>query len=178
MKIYLRLLRYLRPYIWPPFTIAMVCMAGYSATSGALPFLVQRVIDDVFAQKDKASLFYLPFVIVGIFAFRGFVNFGDNYLTAYVGLRIINDVRDGLNRHLQFLSLSFFQRHPTGTLISRVTNDVALVRSALTDSVASLIRDTTSLLALIVVAFLKDWVLATIGATVYAYPASFQAWTK
>ena len=145
-------------------------MAGYSATSGALPFLVQRVIDDVFAQKDKTSLFYLPFLIIGVFAFRGFVNFGDNYLTDYVGLRIINDVRDGLNRHLQSLSLSFFQRHPTGTLISRVTNDVSLVRSALTDSVASLIRDTTSLLALIVVAFLKDWVLATIAFVVF--PAS------
>ena len=170
MKNYRRLLRYLRPYVWPYFTIAMVCMAGYSATSGALPFLVQRVIDDVFAQKDKTSLFYLPFMIIGVFAFRGLVNFGDNYLTDYVGLRIINDVRDGLNRHLQFLSLSFFQRHPTGTLISRVTNDVSLVRSALTDSVASLIRDTTSLLALIVVAFLKDWVLATIAFVVF--PAS------
>ena len=170
MKNYRRLLRYLRPYVWPYFTIAMVCMAGYSATSGALPFLVQRVIDDVFAQKDKTSLFYLPFLIIGVFAFRGFVNFGDNYLTAYVGLRIINDVRDGLNRHLQSLSLSLFQRHPTGTLISRVTNDVSLVRSALTDSVASLIRDTTSLLALIVVAFLKDWVLATIAFVVF--PAS------
>jgi len=170
LKNYRRLLRYLRPYVWPYFTIAMVCMAGYSATSGALPFLVQRVIDDVFAQKDKTSLFYLPFLIIGVFAFRGLVNFGDNYLTDYVGLRIINDVRDGLNRHLQFLSLSFFQRHPTGTLISRVTNDVSLVRSALTDSVASLIRDTTSLLALIVVAFLKDWVLATIAFVVF--PAS------
>jgi len=170
LKNYRRLLRYLRPYVWPYFTIAMVCMAGYSATSGALPFLVQRVIDDVFAQKDKTSLFYLPFMIIGVFAFRGLVNFGDNYLTDYVGLRIINDVRDGLNRHLQFLSLSFFQRHPTGTLISRVTNDVSLVRSALTDSVASLIRDTTSLLALIVVAFLKDWVLATIAFVVF--PAS------
>ncbi|MEK7334997.1 MAG: lipid A export permease/ATP-binding protein MsbA [Candidatus Binatota bacterium] len=170
MKNYRRLLRYLRPYVWPYFTMAMVCMAGYSATSGALPFLVQRVIDDVFAQKDKTSLFYLPFLIIGVFAFRGFVNFGDNYLTDYVGLRIINDVRDGLNRHLQSLSLSFFQRHPTGTLISRVTNDVSLVRSALTNSVASLIRDTTSLLALIVVAFLKDWVLATIAFVVF--PAS------
>ena len=55
-------------------------------------------------------------------------------------------------------------------MISRVTNDVSLVRSALTDSVASLIRDTTSLLALIVVAFLKDWVLAPIAFVVF--PAS------
>lgn len=170
MKIYLRLLQYLRPYIWPSFSVAMLCMLAYSATSGALPFLVQKVFDDIFAQKDQTALSYIPLVIIGVFALRGLMNFGQSYLTDYVGLRIINDIRNAINHHLQFLSLSFFQRNPTGTLISRVTNDVGLVRSALTDSVASLMRDTTSLLALIGVAFLKDWVLATIAFVVF--PAS------
>ncbi|MBI2359588.1 MAG: ATP-binding cassette domain-containing protein [Deltaproteobacteria bacterium] len=167
MKIYLRLLQYLKPYIWPYFVIAVSCMLGYSATSGIMPFLVQRVFDDVFARKDETALLVLPLVIVGVFAFRGFVNFGQGYLTDYVGLRIINDVRNALQRHLQYLSLSFFQRHPTGTLISRVSSDVTLVRSALTDAVASLMRDSTSLVALIVVAFLKDWVLASIAFVVF-----------
>lgn len=170
MKIYLRLLKYLKPYVWPYFTVAMVCMVGYSATNGVLPFLAQRVVDDVFVRKDQAALYYLPFVIVGVFAFRGLANFGQGYLTDYVGFRIITDVRNGINDHLQFLSLSFFQRHPTGTLISRVNNDVALVRASLTDSVASLMRDSTSLVALTVVAFVKDWVLATIAFVVF--PAS------
>ncbi len=170
MKLYFRLLHYLKPYVWPYFIIAMVCMAGYSATSGALPFLVQKVFDDVFARKDAVALSYLPAVIVGVFAFRGLMNFGQSYLTDYVGLRIIADLRSALNGQLQVLSLSFFQRHPTGTLISRVHNDVTLVRSALTDSVASLMRDSTSLLALIGVAFVKDWVLATIAFVVF--PAS------
>ena len=170
MKMYLRLLQYVRPYVWPYFSIAMLCMLGYSATSGVMPFLVQRVFDDVFARKDQTALAYLPFVIVGVFAFRGFTNFGQSYLTDYVGLRIINDLRNALNHHLQYLSLAFFHRHSTGTLISRVNSDVGLVRSALTDSAASLIRDTTSLVALIVVAFLKDWVLATIAFVVF--PAS------
>lgn len=170
MKIYLRLLKYLKPYVWPYFTMAMVCMVGYSATQGALPFIAQHVFDDIFAQKDQRVLSYLPFVIIGVFALRGFLNFGQSYLTDYVGLRIINDVREAINRHLQSLSLSFFQRHPTGTLISRATNDVSLVRSALTDSVASIMRDSTSLIALIVVAFLKDWMLAMIAFVVF--PAS------
>lgn len=170
MKIYLRLLQYLKPYMWPYFVVAMVCMLGYSATSGVMPFLVQRVFDDVFARKDETALIYLPVVIIVVFAFRGFMNFGQSYLTDYVGLRVINDVRNTLQRHLQYLSLSFFQRHPTGTLISRVNSDVALVRSALTDSAASLMRDTTSLVALVVVAFLKDWVLATMAFVVF--PAS------
>ena len=170
MKIYLRLLKYLKPYIWPYFSMAMICMLAYSATEGALPFLVQRVFDDIFAQKDPTALSYIPLVIVGVFALRGLMNFGQHYLTDYVGLRIINDIRNAINDHLQFLSLSFFQRHPTGTLISRVNNDVTLVRSALTDAVASLMRDTTSLLALIAVAFLKDWVLAAIAF--FVFPAS------
>ncbi|MBI4527636.1 MAG: ATP-binding cassette domain-containing protein [Deltaproteobacteria bacterium] len=148
----------------------MLCMLGYSATSGAIPFLVQSIFDDVFARKDREILVYLPVVIVAVFGFRGLTNFGQTYFTDYVGLRIINDIRNALNRHLQYLSLSFFQRHPTGTLISRVSSDVTLVRSALTDSVASLMRDTTSLIALIAVAFAKDWVLATIAFLVF--PAS------
>lgn len=145
-------------------------MLGYSSTNGVMPFLVQYVFDDIFARKDQNALFYFPFLIIGVFAFRGLMNFGQSYLTDYVGLRIVNDLRNALNRHLQTLSLSFFHRHPTGTLISRVNNDVALVRGALTDSVASLIRDTMSLIVLIVVVFLKDWVLATIACVVF--PAS------
>lgn len=145
-------------------------MITFSATDGVLPFIVQRVFDDVFAQKNKTMLLYLPIVIVSVFSIRGLVNFGQSYLTAYVGLRIVNDVRNSLNRHLQSLSLSFFHRHPTGSLISRVTSDVNLLRSALTDSLASFMRDTTSVLVLMGVAFVKDWVLASIAFVVF--PAS------
>lgn len=170
METYRRLLKYLRPYLWPYFTIAMICMAAYSATTGAAPLLLKHVIDDVFTRKDQTALAYLPLLIVAVFTLRCLVNFGHNYLTDYVGLRILNDIRSALNSHLQFLSLSFFQRHATGTLISRVTNDVGLVRSALTDSVASVIRDSMSLIGLIAVAFYMDWVLASIAFIVF--PAS------
>ena len=170
MKIYRRLLQYLKPYIWPYFSVAMICMLGYSATQGILPFIIKQVFDNVFALRDRKALTVLPFVVVGVFAFRGIMNFGQNYLTDYIGLRIINDVRNVLHRHLQSLSLSFFQRHATGTLISRVNSDVALIRAALTDAVASLMRDTTSLIALMAVAFYQDWVLATIAFVVF--PAS------
>ncbi len=169
-SIYKRLLRFLKPYVWPYFVGAMICMIGYSATSGAMPFLVESVMDDIFAKRDEKALFYLPFVIIGVFGFRGLTNFGQAYLTDYVGLKVINDIRNAMNRHLQTLSLSFFHRHPTGTLIARVNSDVALVRAALTDAAASFLKDTTSLMALIAVAFLKDWFLATIAFVVF--PAS------
>ncbi|HEX9143040.1 MAG TPA: ABC transporter ATP-binding protein, partial [Candidatus Binatia bacterium] len=150
--------------------VAMVCMLAYGASDGVLPYLVQHVMDDVFARKDVAMLSYLPVVIVAYFALRGLLNFGQSYLSDYVGLRIINDVRNALDRHLQSLSLAFFQRNPTGTLIARVNSDVVLLRSALTDALASFLRDSTSGVVLIIVAFLKDWVLASIAFVVF--PAS------
>ena len=70
MNHYFRLLSFLRPYLWPYFTLAMLCMVIFGATDGALPFLVQRIIDDVFTHKDPSALRYLPAVIVAFFAFR------------------------------------------------------------------------------------------------------------
>jgi subfamily B ATP-binding cassette protein MsbA len=167
---YLRLLGFLKSYLWPHFAIALFCMIGFGATDGMLPFLVQRIIDDVFTRKDQVALTYLPVLILALFAFRGLMNFGQSYFNDYVGLRIINDVRNALNRHFQSLSVSFFYKHPTGTLIARVNSDVQLLRYAITDALASFMKDSVSLTALVVVAFLKDWVLATMAFVVF--PAS------
>ena len=170
MSTYIRLIGFLKPYLWPYFAIAVLCMVGFGATDGMLPFLVQRIIDDVFTRKDQLALTYLPLLILALFAFRGLMNFGQSYFNDYVGLRIINDVRNALNRHFQSLSVSFFYKHPTGTLIARVNSDVQLLRYAITDAVASFMKDAVSLTALVVVAFLKDWVLATMAFVVF--PAS------
>jgi subfamily B ATP-binding cassette protein MsbA len=145
-------------------------MLGYSATDGVIPFLVRSVFDDLFQKKDPNMLYYVPVAIIIVFSARGLLNFGQHYFSDYIGLRIINDVRNRLNRHLQYLSLSFFYRHATGTLLSRVGNDVTLLRSVLTDALASLVRDSLSVVVLIGVAFYQDWVLASIA--VFVFPAS------
>ena len=156
MNNYLRLLEFLRPYVWPHFLVATICMLGYGATDGALPFVVQWMMDDVFVKKNVTNLYYVPLAVIGIFLIRGILNFGHSYLSDYVGLRIVQDVRNRLARHLQYMSLSFFSRHPSGTLISRVSSDVTLLRFALTDALVSLLKDSTSLIVLVTVAFMMD----------------------
>ena len=170
MDIYRRLLLYLRPYFYRAFLPAVGCMILFSATNGVLPFLVEHVFDDIFAEKNLAALKTLPLIIIITFSFRSVCNFGHIYLMEYVGQRIVEDLRNTLNAHLQSLSLSFFQRHPTGTLISRVTNDTLLVRQAITQATASMMRDATTLIVLVTVAFVKDWVLASIAFI--AFPAT------
>ena len=162
-----RLLTYLRPYWWPHFALAIVCMLLFSATNGVMPFLIRHVFDDVFTNKNLLALKVLPAVIVATFVFRGIVGYGSTYLTEYVGQRIVADLRNALNDHIQHLSLSFFNRTPTGTVVSRVTNDVALVRAALTDGVASVLKDTSSLVILVAVAFYQDWLLSLIAFVVF-----------
>ncbi|MGH8007924.1 MAG: lipid A export permease/ATP-binding protein MsbA [Candidatus Binatia bacterium] len=176
MNLYRRLFPFLRPYLFFAFVPAVVCMLLFSATNGALPFIVQHVFDDIFAQKDLQALRTLPLIIIGTFVFRGLANFGHTYLMEYVGQHIVADLRNALNVHLQSLSLSYFHRHPTGTLISRVTNDALLVRNALTEATASMMRDATTLAALIIVAFLKDWFLALLALV--AFPLTILPLTR
>ncbi len=166
MEIYRRLLPFLRPYL-PQFFLALGCMLVFSTTTGALPFVVEHVFDDIFAQKNLAALQILPLIIMGTFLVRGVVNFGQAYLMEYVGQRIVEDLRNRLNLHLQYLSLAYFHRNPTGTILSRVTNDTNLVREALTQTSASIMKDATTLGALIIVAFVKDWFLALLAFIVF-----------
>ncbi len=163
-------MRFLKPYLWPYFVLAMVCMLIYSATSGAIPFLTKRVFDDVFSSKDRTMLSLLPLAIIGVFALRGMMSFWQDYLMSYIGGRVVTDLRNEMNSHILGLSLSFYQRHPTGTLISRLTNDVGLASSAMVGAVVSLLKDSTSLIALIIAAFVMDPLLALIAFIVF--PAS------
>jgi len=170
MKIYLRLLQFLRPYIWPYFCVATGCLLLFSATDAAIPFLVRDMVDNMFVDKNRAMLVTLPLLVIGLFSFRALVNFGQGYLTDYMGLHIVRDLRQALCEKLQWLSLSFFHQNPTGTLLSRVTSDVSQIRGALTGAVTSIARNFTAVVALTSVAFYMDWVLAAIAFV--AFPAS------
>jgi subfamily B ATP-binding cassette protein MsbA len=142
-------------------------MLIYSATSGALPFLTKKIFDDVFANRDQATLAFLPFVIIGVFAVRGLVSFGEHYLMTYINGHVITDIRNAVHGHILSLSISFFHRNSTGSLISRLTNDVGLISQALTDAVVSLLRDSVSLIFLTVAAFIMDPFLGLIAFVVF-----------
>lgn len=160
---YKRLLRYLRPYIWPRFAIALLATVIFSVTNGALPFLIRFVFDDIFEHKDEAMLWIMPVAVLGLFLFRGVANFASAYLTEWVGQRVIADLRSDLNRAIQYLPLSFFNRTPSGTIVSRMTSDVSQVSVAVTQASIIILRDSASLVATITAAFVMDPVLALIA---------------
>ncbi len=138
-------------------------MLTYSAMSGAVPWLVRSLIDDVFAARDERMLDVLPGLIVVVFLVRAGVNFGQAYLGEWVGESVVFDLRARLQQKVQRLPVSFFDRTASQQVVSRMTSDVLLVRQALTEGAASVLRDLTTMAVLVVVAFWLDATLAVIA---------------
>lgn len=168
MENYRRLLRYVKPY-WRRLFIAMIFMGIYSATTGALAYLMKPAIDDVFIKKNVLMLKLIPLAIIGVIIIKGIADYVQAYFMTYVGLSVIRNLRDELYSHLQSLSISFFSKTSTGTLISRITNDVNLVQHAVSDTITSIIKDFFTLVALTGVVFYRDWKLATMALLVFPW---------
>ncbi|MGQ9693434.1 MAG: lipid A export permease/ATP-binding protein MsbA [Thermodesulfobacteriota bacterium] len=166
MNLYRRLLEFVKPY-WRRLAGAMVCMLMVSGATSASAFLVKPVLDDIFFKKDLFMLKLLPFAIIALFLVKGIFDYGQSYLMSYVGQRIIADLREKIYNHLQSLSLSFFTRHPTGVLMSRIINDVNLVQGAVSEAVTGLIKDFFTIIGLVVVVFYRDWQLALVAMVVF-----------
>jgi subfamily B ATP-binding cassette protein MsbA len=163
---YRRLLAYVRPY-WQRLAAAMICMAAYSACAGAMAWLVRPVVDRLFVQKNVGMLGLLTLAVLGVSLCKGLADYGQSYLMAHVGQKVITDLRDHLFQRLQGLSMSFFHRTPTGVLISRITNDVTLVQGTVTNALTGLLKDAFTAVALIGVVFYNDWLLAIIALVVF-----------
>lgn len=168
--IYIRILKFVRPY-WRRLLVAMFFMGAVSAITAVFALLTKNVLDDIFINKDKVMLTIIPlaFMILGVI--KGFVGFGEGYLMNYVGQRVVADLRQRLYSHLQTLSLSFYDRTPTGVLMSRITNDVNSIQGAVSDAVTGMIKDLFTALGLICVVFYRDWLLALVAIFVFPLAA-------
>lgn len=168
MENYKRLLRYVKPY-WRQLFIAMVFMGIFAAANGALLYLMKPAIDDIFIKKNVLSLKLIPLAIIAVMLIKGIADYVQSYFMIYVGLSVIRDIRDKLYSHLQTLSISFFSKTQTGMLISRITSDVNIIQSAVSDTINTVIKDFFTLLALLGVIVYRDWKFATMALLVFPW---------
>jgi len=163
---YKRVLRYLRSHRFAFFS-ALLCMVLFGATDGVVPFLVKHILDGVFTNREHDKLILLPAAIMGFALVRAITDFGQQFLMASVGHRVTEDIRNDVNRHVLSLSPDFFVRHSTGELLSRVTSDALLMRTLLTDSSASIIRDVIRLVVLLCSCVYLDPTLSLIAVVFF-----------
>jgi len=166
MNLYRRLLELIKPY-WIKLALAMVCMVFVSLLTSAQAFLVKPALDDIFLKRDEKTLFFLPLAIILLFLLKGLFDYGQAYLMNYVGLRIVADLREKLYHHIQRLSLSFFTKTSTGTIISRITYDVGLIQSSVSNAITGFVKDVFTIIGLIGVLFYQHWKLALLALIIF-----------
>ena len=147
--------------------MAMLCMLVVGTSTSALAFLVKPALDGIFLKKDAQMLIWIPLVVIFIYLAKGLCSYGQMVLMNYIGLRVVADLRGSLYRQIQKQSLSFFTRHPTGILMSRITNDAGTLQGAVSDAVTTMFKDTFTLIGLIFVIFYRDWKLAVIAILIF-----------
>jgi len=170
------LYRLARPYKLRT-AIAILALLGATAVSLAPPYLVGRTIDEV-KRGDTSQLGWLvgAFVAAGVLGIT--FSYAQTYFTGWTGERMLADLRNQLFRHLQRLSLGFYERNRAGVIISRLTNDVEALDQLVTDGVTSLVQNTLTLVGTAVILFFLDWRLALATLTVMPAMAVATAWFR
>jgi len=138
---------------WPRLLVAVVCSAMVAAMTSVSAYLVKPAVEKIFEQKDSQMLVLIPLVIIAVYTIKGVAAYGSGYLLSYVGQDIIRRLRNRMYSHIQDLPLVFFQGEKTGDLMSRITNDVAIISSMFTSAITGSIRDGFTVIGLIAVTF-------------------------
>ena len=154
---------------WQRLILAVLCMLGVAACTAASAYFIKPVLDEIFIEKNVEMLRILPLVVLLIFLVKSLCAWGQGYLMSYIGNKIVVDLRQLLYDHLQRLSLSFFDRTPTGILMSRITNDVTQIQAAVKECATGIIRDALSVVGLVGVVFYRDWQLAIIAVLILPF---------
>ncbi|HEY5296088.1 MAG TPA: ABC transporter ATP-binding protein [Gaiellaceae bacterium] len=158
-------------------TIAILSLLGATAVGLAPPYLVGRAVDEV--RHGRTGLLVhlvIAFVLVGVFGVL--FSYVQTYYTGWTGERMLADLRNHLFRHLQRLSLGFYERNRAGVIISRLTNDVEALDQLVTDGVTSLVQNTLTLVGTAVLLFFLDWRLALASLTVMPAMTLATAWFR
>ena len=158
MSLYFRILSYIKPYL-PRLIAAAICTVLAAAGNLYVPWIIKDVIDSVLAEKNAEMLNIIAAGIIIIFFIRGVCFYGQNYLMSYVGERVIIDIRSAVYEKLQRLSVSFYDKNKTGTIMSYVTNDVSALQAAMVQNTIDMITEGSVLIGSITAMVYLDWKL-------------------
>lgn len=156
MTLYLRILSYIKPYMHR-LIFAMFCTIMAAAGNLYIPWIIKDMIDEVLADKNGTMLNWIAASIIAILVVRGLFWYGQNYLMSYVGQSVIIDIRAAVFKKLQRLSVSFYDKNKTGTIMSYVTNDVNALQSAMVENTIEMITEGFILIGSVVAMIYLDW---------------------
>jgi subfamily B ATP-binding cassette protein MsbA len=158
---YRRMLAYVRPY-WPRLALSALSLIALSLLGLAIPWAVQNLVDLVVAGQDLSQLNRIALLLAGIFVLRSAFGFVQTYVTAWVGERVVANLRREIYEHLLSLSLGFFAGQRVGEVVSRLSNDVQVIQTAVTSNIVVLLQEIVTVAGIVVVVGLMSWRLTAL----------------
>src|SRR5579884_789497 len=156
-----RLLRYLLPYrLAMGLSLALLAAIGLLELAG--PYLMKVAIDQYITPGRWQGLGTIALLYVGVLVGEFALRYWQTYLLNRTGQQAMHDLRVELFSHLQRLGLRFFDRHPVGALMTRLTNDIEALNEALTSGVVAILGDVVTMVGISIVLVLLDWRLALV----------------
>jgi subfamily B ATP-binding cassette protein MsbA len=151
-----RLLSYLSPYR-AAMGIAIISLLYGSALGLVFPWIMQDLINSVFAQGDQKELNQITALLIGTFLVRSIFYYFQVYWLSFVGERVVVDLRSQVYSNLNRLSLRFYAERRIGELISRLSSDVTIVRTALTNNVATVLSQSVTFIGSLALMLILNW---------------------
>ena len=172
-----RLLRYLYPHRRAVLG-ALAAITGHSLLQVAQPYLTKLAIDRHIVPGDLAGLGQIAAAFLLILAGSFVLEYLETCTMGMIGQRIMFDLRMEIYRHLQRLDIGFYDRHPVGRLMTRVTTDVDALNDLFAAGVISVFRDLLVLAGIMVVLVWMDWRLALVAFAVLPVIALVTRWFR
>lgn len=160
-----RLIEYLRPYKWQVM-LAIVLAVAVSGLEAVRPYFTKIAVDVYIANGDKEGLLWLTMAFFILLIVRGVVQYYNAYVTQKIGQHTIFDLRMELFRHLQRLSLKFYDKNPIGRLITRVTNDIEVLNEMFSSGIVMVFSDVFMIIGIVWFMFAMNWELALVSLSV------------
>jgi subfamily B ATP-binding cassette protein MsbA len=151
-----RLLALAFPY-WPRLTAGGLMLVLNSFITLAIPLTVQQLVDGITGPHRMDSLGQSILLLVAVSVISATLNFGQSYSLAYVGERLVADLRRRVFTHLQSLSLTFYENQRVGELTSRLANDVSVVQAGLTTNLFGAVQQVITLIGGLFFIAIFDW---------------------
>jgi subfamily B ATP-binding cassette protein MsbA len=136
-------------------------------TSASHIALIKPALDDVFLKKNHQMLILLPLVVILIALIKASSSYYQNYLMRYIGQRVITDMQVKLYSHLLYSDLSLILSQSSGKIISRFTNDIVIMRGAVSNLITGLVKESLTVIFLVALMFYQDFYLTIIAFTVF-----------
>ncbi len=154
-----------RPYIWL-FVAAVLCSAALSGINGLIAWGIKPALDMVFEKQSSTLLVLLPVGVMVLFFLRGIFVFTAAYLMNSIGAKVAMKIREAIYYRLVRLPMAFYRQNPSGTVMSKVLNDVGLMQAVFAGTVKDFIVEGSSAVVLMGVAFYRRWDLALLAFVV------------